>query len=167
MARKPEPPPRPSKITIPARAHPLARLVFSEMQHQRVTYFEMEMRSGVLTSTIKAWRNENAPGLETIAACLGSVGWTLVPVPAEDRLPPRIREGLAALADEWGEEEPLLHRLLASCCRAPIIKAVTPARNPTGHVSKRKARATKVTPASQASARPARGFNPNQIGMFG
>lgn len=121
MARKPEPPKRPSKITVPEKANPLARLVFAEMQRQAVTYFELEMRSGVLTSTFKAWRTDNRPGLESIEAALGALGWALVPVPQMERLPDNIRAGLAALNAEWGREEPLLHHLLASACLAPVI----------------------------------------------
>lgn len=111
---------RPSKITIPEKANPLARLVFAEMQKQGVTYDELEWRSGVLRCTIKAWRAENKPGLETIEACLGALGWALVPVPQHERLPEHIRAGLAALNEQWGGDEPLLHHLLASACLAPV-----------------------------------------------
>jgi hypothetical protein len=113
--------PRPSRITVPVRANPLAKLVFGEMQRQSVTYFELEMRSGVLTSTFKAWRTDNAPGLASIEAALGSLGWCLVPVPRMDRIPARIKEGLDALNADWAREEPLLHQLLASACLAPIL----------------------------------------------
>lgn len=112
---------RPSKITVPERANPLAKLVFAEMQRQNVTYDSLEWASGVLRCTIKAWRQENKPGLETIEACLGALGWALVPVPRMDRLPPEIVEGLNALNEKWGREEPLLHHLLASACLAPIL----------------------------------------------
>lgn len=112
---------RPSKITIPERANPLAKLVFGEMQRQSVTYDELEYTSGVLRCTLKAWRSENKPGLETIEAALGALGWSLVPVPSWDRVPQEIKDGLDALNEKWGREEPLLHRLLANACLAPIL----------------------------------------------
>ena len=114
---------RPSKVTVPAKANPLAKLVFAEMARQRKTYFDMEWEAGVLVSTIKAWRGDNRPGLETIEACLGALGWTLVPVPRFDRLPDNIREGLDRMAADWGREEPILHQLLAACCKAPVLNA--------------------------------------------
>jgi len=113
--------PRPSRITIPERAHPLARLVFAEMARQRFTYSELEWRANVLISTFKAWRKDNTPGLTTIEAALGALGWNLVPVPQVERLPADIREGLAELAERWGRDEPLLHHLLAGVCRAPLF----------------------------------------------
>ena len=112
---------RPSKITVPANANPLAKLVFAEMQKQGVTYAELEHRSGVLISTFKAWRTDNAPGLATIEAALGALGWALVPVPRMERIPERIRDALDAINAEWAGEEPLLHHLLASACLAPIM----------------------------------------------
>ena len=82
MARNAPPPARRSKITIPERCHPLAKIVFAEMQRQNVTYDELEWRSGVLRSTFKAWRTHNRPGLESIEAALGALGWSVLPVPA-------------------------------------------------------------------------------------
>lgn len=89
----------PSRITIPTRANPLAKLVFAEMSRQRVTYFDLEMASGVLTSTVKAWRRDNAPGLASISAALGALGWALVPVPNLNDVPDQVREAL----DQFGE----------------------------------------------------------------
>ena len=116
MARKPEPPPRPSRITVPARCHAAVKVIFAEMQRQAVTYDELEFRSGVLKSTFKAWRTNNRPGLETVEAALGSLGWAFLPVPSLSQLPPSIREGLQALAAEWGDVNPLLCELLANVC---------------------------------------------------
>lgn len=121
MARKPEPPPRPSRITIPECAHPLAKLVFSEMKRQICSYEELEWRAGVLRCTFKAWRSSSRPGLETIEAALGALGWALIPVPQHKHLPANIAAGLDALNAEWAGEEPLLHHLLASACLAPIL----------------------------------------------
>jgi hypothetical protein len=117
---------RPSRISIPARANPLAKLVFAEMARQSVTYLEMEHRAGILVSTVKAWRSDNSPGLLSIEACLGALGWALVPVPRMERIPEKIRAGLDALNAEWERDEPLLHHLLASACLAPIIVGEAP-----------------------------------------
>lgn len=112
---------KPSKVTIPTRGTTLSRLVFAEMQKQRVTYAELEWRSSVLVSTIKSWRNEKAPSLPSIEATLGALGWALVPVPCAERVPEWVRNELDSINERWGREEPLLHRLLASACLAPIL----------------------------------------------
>lgn len=155
MARKPEPPKRPSKITVPEKANPLARLVFAEMKRQSVTYDELEWRAGVLRCTIKAWRNENRPGLESIEAALGALGWALVPVPRMDRVPAEIAAGLEALREKWAREEPLLHHLLASACLAPIL------------VDGATVETVDVVP-SRVTTRPRKavGANPNQASLF-
>lgn len=118
---------RPSRVTVPARANPLAKLVFAEMGKQGVTYAELEHRSGVLTSTFKAWRTDNSPGLASIEAALGALGWVLVPVPRMDRLPARIIAALNRLNERWEREEPLLHHLLANACFAPVLIEGQPA----------------------------------------
>lgn len=121
------PAPRPSKITIPDRCHPLAKVIFAEMRRQGVTYDELENRSGVLRSTFKAWRTNNRPGLDTIEAALGSLGWSLLPVPRHAELPADVREGLAALGARWADENELLCQLLATVCRAAVVTAQAPA----------------------------------------
>jgi hypothetical protein len=112
---------RPSLITIPERAHPLAKLVFGEMKVAGKTYLDMEWESGVLVTTLKAWRTHSRPGLETAEAALGALGWSLVPVPRMKRLPEKLQAELDRLAGEWATEEPILHHLLSTCCRAPFI----------------------------------------------
>lgn len=95
---------RESRITIPERINPLAKCVFAEMKRQRVTYDELEWRSGVLRSTFKAWRTHNRPGLESIEAALGALGFQLVVAPSASALPPALRADLQALADKHGLE---------------------------------------------------------------
>ncbi len=112
---------RQSLITVPARAHPLAKLVFGEMKVAGKTYLDMEWESGVLVTTIKAWRTHSRPGLETAEAALGALGWSLVPVPRMERLPEGLQAELDRLSNEWATKEPILHHLLATCCRAPFI----------------------------------------------
>lgn len=94
----------PSKITIPQRANPFARLVFSEMKRQNISYHELEHLSGVLVCTIKAWRAENRPGLETIESCLGALGWSLVAVPLVDRLPQEAADALEVLGQHFASD---------------------------------------------------------------
>lgn len=96
---------KPSRITVPKHAHPFAKLIFAEMNRQGVTYAELEHRSNVLTSTFKAWRTDNAPGLTTIEATLGALGWTLVPVPKLDTLPADFRERLDDLGGHFRSTE--------------------------------------------------------------
>lgn len=95
---KPKSLPRRSRVTIPQRCHPLSKLVFAEMQRQRVTYDELEYRSGVLRSTFKAWRTNNRPGLDTIEAALGVLGYNVLPVPKAHVLPNELRQDLEKLA---------------------------------------------------------------------
>lgn len=112
---------RKSNITVPTHAHPLARLAFAEMNRQGKTYMDTEWESGVLVTTLKAWRVHARPGLETIEACLGSLGWSLIPVPRMKRLPEKLQSDLEEIARSWKLEEPVLAELLAICCKAPTI----------------------------------------------
>jgi hypothetical protein len=120
-------PRRPSKITVPERCDPRAKVVFAEMQRQGVTYDELEHRSGVLRSTFKAWRTNNKPGLDTLEAALGSLGWALLPVPGMEHLPDNVREGLRALAAQWESENELLCALLATVSRTAVVRHAIPA----------------------------------------
>jgi len=88
-----------SRITVPEQANPFVRLVFAEMRRQNMSYDELEHLSGVLKCTTKAHRTDNNCGLATIEANLGALGWTLVPVPKIDVLPPHVAEAL----DEIGQ----------------------------------------------------------------
>lgn len=113
---------RPSKITIPERCHPLAKVVFAEMRRQSVRYDELEWNAGVLRSTFKAWRTNNRPGLDTIEAALGSLGWSVLPVPKAETLPPALRADLEAVADKHGADLPCLEFIAASVGRRPQKK---------------------------------------------
>lgn len=104
--RHPRPNPRPTRITIPDGVSPHVKLVFAEMQRQNITYDRVEDRSGVLRSTLKAWRHKNAPGLTSIEAVLGSLGWDFVPIPRAEVLPDAMRADLAAVAERHGQSLP-------------------------------------------------------------
>jgi transcriptional regulator with XRE-family HTH domain len=118
---------RPSKISIPDRCHPMAKVVFSLMKNQGVTYDELEHRSGVLRSTFKAWRTNNRPGLDTIEAALGALGWAVLPVPNSSTLPADLRADLEAVAEKHAIALPCLEFISASVGRRPggVIDART------------------------------------------
>lgn len=111
---------RPSKITIPEHASPLAKLLFSEMARQRVTYSEIEHRSGVLASSIKSWRGEKIPGLTTIEAALGALGWNLVPVPDPDTLPVEVRAAISELSLLFRDDDEILGTAIAAAAAWPV-----------------------------------------------
>lgn len=112
---------RPSRITIPARAHPAAKIVFAEMRRQGVSYDELEFRSGVLKTTFKAWRTHNAPGLDTVQAALGALGWSFLPVPEPEVLKPEVRQRIESLADEFAvDHDALLAQLVREVANRPL-----------------------------------------------
>lgn len=123
----------------------MAKVVFAEMRRKGVTYDELEYRSGVLRSTFKAWRTNNRPGLDTIEAALGSLGWSVLPVPSLAELPESVREGLKALSAQWEDENGLLTGLLATVCRTAVATAEAGAGPVTATVSPRR-RAREVHP---------------------
>lgn len=108
-------------MTVPEHAHPLAKALFAEMRRQGVTYDELEHRAGVLRSTIKAYRKDNRPGLDTIEACLGSLGFNVLPVPKACTLPEGLREDLEALAAKHCTAFPVLEFIAAAVGRRPDV----------------------------------------------
>lgn len=93
-------------LTIPERVGPHTRLVFAEMRRQGRTYDAVEVASGVLRCTIKAWRKKNAPGLTSIEAVLNSLGWHFIPTPMLDALPAGLADDLSVLAERMDTEMP-------------------------------------------------------------
>jgi hypothetical protein len=110
---------QPSKVTIPERAHPLAKAVFAEMKRQRVTYDDLEWRAGVLRSTFKSWRTVSIPGLDTIEAALGALGWSVLPVPKASTLPEGLRADLEAVAAKHCTSLPCLEFIACAVGRRP------------------------------------------------
>ncbi|MGJ4951818.1 hypothetical protein [Bradyrhizobium sp. HKCCYLS20291] len=78
------------------------KLVFAEMARLRFTYDETEEGSGVRRASIKAWRRKNRPGLESLEAVLGFLGWDFVAVPRAKVLPDEVRAELQPIADKLG-----------------------------------------------------------------
>ena len=89
-------------VTMPDRVGPHVKLVFAEMARLRVTYDETEAGSGVRRASIKAWRRKNKPGLESLEAVLGFLGWDFVAVPRAKVLPEQVRAELQPIADKLG-----------------------------------------------------------------
>lgn len=112
--RNPERKRRPSTLTIPQRVDPRVQLVFAEMRRQNVTYDDVEEKSGVLRTTVKAWRTKNKPGLESIDAVFGYLGWAFVPIPRERALPPELVAELRPIADRLGLTMPATIEALAA-----------------------------------------------------
>ena len=119
---------RPSKITVPKHAHPFAKLMFAEMKRQAVTYLELELRSGVLISTFKSYRTDNVPSMQTIEAALGSLGWTLVPVPKLETLPDDVRAKLDDIGQHFRSDEETFGAALLAAATWPAY-----ARERPGH----------------------------------
>src|SRR3982751_1087493 len=109
----------PSRIQIPERCHPLAKFVFAEMKRQNVRYDELEWRAGVLRSTFKAWRTNNRPGLDTIEAALGALGWHVLCVPKPETLPAELRADLEAVAAKHAIALPCVAFIAAAAGRRP------------------------------------------------
>lgn len=111
--------PKSSRITVPQRAHPLARLVFSLMRKTSTSYFELEMRSGILLTTMKAWRSANVPSLTSMEAALGSFGWRLVPCPPLEDLPDHVREQLEEAGQHFVNDDQAIAAAIAAAVTTP------------------------------------------------
>lgn len=132
---------RKSKITVPERCDPRAKIVFAEMRAQAQTYDEIEWKSGVLRSTVKAWRRDNKPGLDTMDAVLGALGWELIPTPKPERLDPALRVDLEAVAEKHGLDV-IPHRELIAACIGY--------RHPNSHIDARGRRKNETRAAHAA-----------------
>lgn len=131
--KKQEPFHRKSKITIPDHCDPRAKVVFAEMKRQGITYDELEWKSGVLRSTFKAWRKNNRPGLDTIEAALGVLGFSVLPVPTNpNALPADLRADLEAVAKKHGRDALPCLEFIAACIGH---------RQPGSHLNPRQRRA--------------------------
>ena len=70
-----------TSVTIPEKAHPLVKRLFSEMRHQRIGVMDMADRSGVSAGSLNNWRSRMTPkGIPGLEACFNVLGYTLKPV---------------------------------------------------------------------------------------
>ncbi|PYF02551.1 hypothetical protein BJ122_11150 [Rhodopseudomonas faecalis] len=101
---RPTRPARPNRkkrtVTMPERVGPHVKLVFAEMARLRFTYDEVEEGSGVRRASMKAWRKKNRPGLESLEAVLGFLGWDFIAVPRAKALPEEVVAELKPIADK-------------------------------------------------------------------
>jgi hypothetical protein len=93
-------------VTIPDRVGPHVKLVFAEMSRLNFTYDEVEEGSGIRRASVKAWRRKNRPGLESLEAVLGFLGWDFVAVPTIQNFPPAMAGKIASLSAELNASIP-------------------------------------------------------------
>lgn len=105
---------KPSRITIPAHAHPLARLAFTLMRDTGTTYDSIEWTSGVQRSTLKEWRTSKTPSLQSIEAVLGALGWRLVAIPPLENLPADTLDALEAIGQNFRSDDETVGAVLAA-----------------------------------------------------
>lgn len=67
------------RLSIPAHAHPLVRLLFTEMNKQQIGVLDVAERSGVNKNTITGWRLKSVPNIANLAACFSVLGIELKP----------------------------------------------------------------------------------------
>lgn len=157
--RKPRPK-RSSRVTVPDRVGPHVKLVFSEIFRQGYTYDEVEQGSGVQRTTLKAWRIKNAPGLMTLEAVLGFLGWDFLPIPRARVLPPALVADLAPIAVRHGVSmEESIAAFLGIAARdrglnteaLPFVPALQPYQPPPA--------AAAISFSASVAARPANGLS--------
>lgn len=61
-------------LKVPDRAHPLVKVLFEEMNRQKIGLTEMSDRSGYSTQCIKDWRTRYSPNIRSLEACFGVLG---------------------------------------------------------------------------------------------
>jgi hypothetical protein len=76
-------------------------------------YDSVAEASGVLRSTVKAWRHRTAPTYSSIEACFNAIGWHFFPCPKVETLPSEIAADLARLAAKMKAELPVVWSALA------------------------------------------------------
>lgn len=105
---KPQRPRRknPRCVTVPNGVSAHVRLVFEEIARQMLTYDTVAEISGFQRASLKAWRRKNAPGLGSLEAVLGALGFAFVPTPALEVLPPELAGEITALAIKFGQNIP-------------------------------------------------------------
>lgn len=67
--------------TIPEKAHPLVKRLFTEMNTREVTMLRLSIDSGVSIRAIDTWRRSHTPNLVSLEACFNALGLSLQPEP--------------------------------------------------------------------------------------
>lgn len=93
-------------VTVPENAGPHVRLLFSILRQQGRILDDLAEASGVKRPCLKTWRNRSYPGLDSLEACLASLGWTFTPCPRVEVLPDDIAADLARIAAKMKVEMP-------------------------------------------------------------
>lgn len=109
-----------SRVSVPERCNPHARLVFQLMRETGFTYDEVEYRSGILRSTLKSYRLEKTPSLQSIEALLGVWGYTLVPVPPLSSLKPETLDAIEEISLDFKSDHEALAAIMARVCSVPV-----------------------------------------------
>ncbi len=110
-------------VSVPPHAHPLARLVFGLMREAGMGYADLEWKSGVLGSTVKSWRVEKTPSIQSIEAALGVFGWRLVPIPPMESLSPETHIALDGISLDFISDDSALGTLVANAITKAGIRA--------------------------------------------
>lgn len=110
---------KPSNISIPQRASPMGKLVFSLMRETGTTYHELAHHSGLQPTTLKSWRGEKYGSLVGYEAALGAFGFRLVPCPPLDSLPTDVREKLDEISLSFRSDDEVLAAAIATFADAP------------------------------------------------
>jgi len=114
MSNAPLPARRTSKITVPAHAAPMAKLLFTLMRETGTTYQELAHHAGIQVTTAKSWRGEKYGSLQGYEAALGAFGFRIVPVPPLDSLPAEVREKLDDVSLHFRTDDEVLAAAIAT-----------------------------------------------------
>jgi hypothetical protein len=61
-------------LQVPTGVHPLVRLIFTEMNEQRIGTRDLAERSGVSAFTVEQWKFRRSPKLDCLEATLNALG---------------------------------------------------------------------------------------------
>ena len=111
----------PSRIRVPQHAHPLVRWLFGQLAQNGVTYRGLERASGVKSSSVKAWRGHNRPGLDSIHAACRVLEHDTLPVPCAEVLPAELQRELQALGQKHGLSRPFEAFVAVAAASGPEV----------------------------------------------
>ena len=70
-------------VAIPRKGHPMVKILFMEMNRQRVGIREMARRAEISHESLSSWRKLMAPRIDLIERCFNILGLTLMPIPQD------------------------------------------------------------------------------------